>query len=478
MGKIPKLIHQVWIGPKEPPSILMNSFVKMYDAIQITDPNIIRDMDKWYYILWTEELIDKYIDMINRNKYDRNIPYCGKCDIVRYEILLKYGGIFFDADCLALKRVTDDMLSYSLISVFENERKNKYIAVGIIGVIPENPVIRKCVSIIRKTNKTNPAWKYLGPELFTRMYNLNHHLLESSKIYPSYYFLPQWLKSHQSQIIDIFAKPEYIEYIYGNHYWGTTKDDYSSGTMTNFFFKYYPKISVVLPFYNDDLKILEETLDSIISQTIPYYIEVIIVDDGSSEDIYNNLQELVRIYNTKDMYIQFNLHRLDSNRGLPSALNYGINKASSNLIARIDSDDIMMPDRLLEQYNFFKENSEVDVLGTSIEIFRDRDRITTGIKCHPRIIDKVYIKRNKVLWFLNHPSVMFKKDVVLKCGGYNENHSDFPEDFDLWLRILKNNYKIYNLDKVLTRYRRKEKNKSDNLGHRFKNDMLRMIKNL
>ena len=68
--------------------------------------------------------------------------------------------------------------------------------------------------------------------------------------------------------------------------------------------------------------------------------------------------------------------------------------------------------------------------------------------------------------------------MILKCGGYNENHADFPEDFDLWLRVLKNGYKINNLDKVLTRYRRKEKNKSNNLGNRFKNDMLRMIKNL
>lgn len=476
---IPKLIHQIWVGPKKSPDILLNSFVKIYNAIKIDNPNHKRDNNKWYYILWTEELLNKYITMININIYNRTDKYNGKADIARYEILFRYGGVFFDADCLALKKVTEEMLNYNLFSVYENEKKNDLIALGgVVGVTRENPVILKCISIIKRKNKIDPCWKYLGPGLFTRMYNLNKHLLKSSKIYPSYFFLPEWLKAYQSFIPDIFNKPEYIENIYGNHYWGTTKQDYSNNTMNDFFHKYYPKISIVLPFFNDNIDIFKKTLDSIVNQIFPYFIECNIINDGSNKDITINLTKLINLYNTKDMYIHFNLYNLDNNIGLPGALNYGINKSSSNLIARIDSDDIMMPNRLLIQYNFFKENKDATVVGSGVEIFRHNDNSIISIKKHPKSITKVYIKRNKVLWFLNHPSVMFKKQDILNCGSYNENLSDFPEDFDLWIRVLKNNYKIYNIDEVLTRYGRKETNKSDNLGNRYKNDMLRMLRNL
>ena len=78
-------------------------------------------------------------------------------------------------------------------------------------------------------------------------------------------------------------------------------------------------------------------------------------------------------------------------------------------------------------------------------------------KIHPEIINSRYVKSKKSLWFLNHPTVMFKKDIILECGNYKDYKADIPEDFDLWIRVLKKGFKISNLNQILLKYRRTKK---------------------
>lgn len=199
-------------------------------------------------------------------------------------------------------------------------------------------------------------------------------------------------------------------------------------------------ISILIPIYNTPIKYLQECFDSIDQQTFKEY-EVIIVNDGSCEEITNYLNQII-----KQKYKVF--HK--ENGGISKALNYGLEKCTYNTIARMDGDDIMHPNRLEVQYNYFNNNN-VDILGSQMELFGSQNGITNH---------NLEIPRNIILssdWFINHPTVMFKKDVILRLGGYN---SDFDglEDLELWTKALYYNYTIKNLPDILVRHRRHEEN--------------------
>ena len=92
MSKIPKIIHQIWLGPNIRPDIWMNSW-KIDYCKQYPD---------WEYKLWTEKEINEF-GLKNKAQYEFEKFYNGKSDIARYEILNKYGGLFIDADSLWIK---------------------------------------------------------------------------------------------------------------------------------------------------------------------------------------------------------------------------------------------------------------------------------------------------------------------------------------------------------------------------------------
>ena len=96
--------------------------------------------------------------------------------------------------------------------------------------------------------------------------------------------------------------------------------------------------------------------------------------------------------------------------GLSYALNYGINKCEYNLIARMDSDDIMMDNRLDEQYKHFKNNPDA-VLGTGIQMFdHDTGKVREN-KIHPEIINSRYVKSKKVVMVSQPPKLLCLKKI-------------------------------------------------------------------
>ena len=173
------------------PSILMKSFIKIHNA-KILDNinNYPENSDEWYYICWNDNMI-KDISLKNISKYEKCKSYSGKSDIARYEILYRYGGMYFDSDCICLKKISDDMLKDDFFSVYENEKRRPGLkANGIIGTCKKNDIMEGCINSISTKKKLEPACKYLGPHLMTEMISKSKCLYN---IYPSYMFLPVWL---------------------------------------------------------------------------------------------------------------------------------------------------------------------------------------------------------------------------------------------------------------------------------------------
>ena len=205
-----------------------------------------------------------------------------------------------------------------------------------------------------------------------------------------------------------------------------------------------PEVSVVMSCYNEERHV-SNAIHSIIDQSFSNF-EFIIINDGSTDNTKHIIEELALTDN------RITLIDNSSNIGLSAALNKGIRISKSPLIARMDADDIAYKDRLKKQFLFMKNNPDVDILGTGVEI-ETRDGPGKTRFCpeyHSEIIRRVF---RKPLVF--HPTVMIKKAVYEKCGYYNEA-LNWAEDADLWYRIY-DQVRFHNLQEALLIYRVKEK---------------------
>ena len=201
-------------------------------------------------------------------------------------------------------------------------------------------------------------------------------------------------------------------------------------------------ISVVIPNYNTNFVFFKECIDSILQQTFQNY-EIIIIDNGSEE---KNIEMYKNYINKFDKDIKFiHCERQINKKNLSIAVNNGIKISKYNIIARMDADDIMMPQRLEKQYNYFI-NNKVDILGGQLQYLHN-NQVTN----HPTIITKEMPINS--IWFINHPTVMFNKEKILEIGGYREEPEFIAEDYELWTRSLKNNLNIYNMKDILIKYR-------------------------
>lgn len=197
------------------------------------------------------------------------------------------------------------------------------------------------------------------------------------------------------------------------------------------------KFSVLIPVYkNDKPEQLVECFNSIREQTVQAD-EVLVLIDGPVDDNLRNV-----INNSS-----FNAHYFEKNRGLPYVLNDGIKLASHELIFRMDADDIAVADRFEKQIEYFNINQDTALLGGQIQEFLDSIEYLQGIRSVP--LDQFSIaKFAKWRNPFNHPTVAFRKNIVEGLGGYNTKATYF-EDYDLWVRMIAQNYKVANLPDIL-----------------------------
>lgn len=202
-----------------------------------------------------------------------------------------------------------------------------------------------------------------------------------------------------------------------------------------------PQVTVLMPVYNG-ARYLREAIESILNQTYEDF-EFLIINDGSTD----NSLSILNSYAKLDGRIRV-VSR--PNKGLIATLNEGISLAKGVYIARQDSDDVSMVERLSVQVDFLNANSSVGLVGTNYHTINENSRhlSTTDVFTLPDDIKFAQVFSNQ----FGHGAVMFRKEILNLSGNYNIDF-EHSEDFDLWTRVLRIS-KGANLKQPLYEWRR------------------------
>ncbi|MCK5218360.1 glycosyltransferase [bacterium] len=202
-----------------------------------------------------------------------------------------------------------------------------------------------------------------------------------------------------------------------------------------------PKVSVVLPVYNAELY-LKDSITSILNQTFRDF-ELLLIDDASQDGSF----QIMEYFAKQDSRIV--LVKNDTNLGLTQTLNKMIKMAKAKYIARMDNDDISLPDRLEKQYTFMEEHPEVGVSGGTMEI----------IDAHGKALGKreywesdENIRKNIFKYSpFSHPLIIMRKTVLNKAGLYDKVFCP-SDDYEIYFRIGMYS-QLRNIPDVLLKYR-------------------------
>ena len=211
-----------------------------------------------------------------------------------------------------------------------------------------------------------------------------------------------------------------------------------------------PTVSVVMTVYNTE-RYLPEAVESILQQSYADF-EFVIVDDGSTD----GCPEILREYADADPRVRFVAR---PHRGIVPAANEGIGMALGRYVARMDSDDIALRDRLAAQVAYLDAHPECVLLGSRVMVVDPYGSpvAASGHKLTHEEIDAGLLTGGGG-WALVHPSTMMRADALRAVGGYH-GQINMSEDHDLFLRLAERG-KVANLPEVLLRYRRHYKSTS------------------
>jgi mannosyltransferase OCH1-like enzyme len=207
---IPKIIHQVWIGPHPAPKKWMKTFQEDY----------LKENPDWDYILWDETKI-KTLKMVNQELYDQETDLPGKVDILRYEILYQFGGVYIDADCRWInhKSLNELLPKVSKKGLFSCREDHRLIGNSVIGSVPGNPIIAFVMNTIsdhyhelRITNQWE-SWIATGPVIFTECIKQL-----GTTIFPSHLFYPlSWHYDQRAALPEDYPDSFTIHYGYSTN---------------------------------------------------------------------------------------------------------------------------------------------------------------------------------------------------------------------------------------------------------------------
>jgi len=230
-----------------------------------------------------------------------------------------------------------------------------------------------------------------------------------------------------------------------------------------------PMISVVMPVYNAQ-KYLDEAIQSILSQTYQDF-EFIIINDGSKD---KSLQIIEKYQNKDERIILISRE----NRGLVASLNEGIERAKGKYIARMDADDISLPQRFEKQIELM-EKENLDICGAHFFIINESNKYLSArvVSCKTDF-NKIILTRSVPF---PHGTVMFRKSFYKKHHlAYGDTLYNKAEDYALWINFAKHNAGISNVDEFLFKYRHLENSLSKqniNYQHALKLSKIYIRKN-
>ena len=192
--------------------------------------------------------------------------------------------------------------------------------------------------------------------------------------------------------------------------------------------------------YNE-VDYLENSIESVLNQTCKEF-DFLVVNSGSSPACAVLLEK----YKKKDSRIKIIASSLNN---LASALNAGLAACSGQYVMRQDADDVSLPDRMQKQMDFI-ERLKLDIIGTFGYLMNEKGSILKVDKrpcTHEEIAKRLFVA-NCIL----HPTVMFKKESILRIGGYNVQY-EFSQDYELYLRGLRAGLKYGCLPEPLVKIR-------------------------
>lgn len=190
-----------------------------------------------------------------------------------------------------------------------------------------------------------------------------------------------------------------------------------------------PLISVIIPCFNSE-KYIEDTLKSVLNQSYQNF-EIIVVDDESTDNSYQIVKQMAlndnRIKNYKITH-----------SGRPSVpRNFGIEKAAGSLIAFLDSDDLWTKEKLKYQLKYLENNPDISFVYSMSITFGDVNLFSERYELFPLPFRAARIKEDLILIGNTIPlsSVLIRKEVLEKAGGFDEDPEQKLEDYDMWLKL-------------------------------------------
>lgn len=204
-----------------------------------------------------------------------------------------------------------------------------------------------------------------------------------------------------------------------------------------------PTISVIMGVYNSQSPdMLKSAIQSILNQTFSDFEFIICNDCSTSSFIAPLLNEMA----SKDSRIV--LISNETNSGLAATLNHCLSVSKGKYIARMDDDDISLPDRLKKEVEFLDNNPEYDLVGCNM-LLEDGNKIW-GKRIKPENPPKEGLYQGCVY---SHPTIMFTRKMIEKVQGYSTGkHITRAEDYDLYCKMHENGMKGYNIQEYLYLY--------------------------
>jgi glycosyltransferase involved in cell wall biosynthesis len=190
-------------------------------------------------------------------------------------------------------------------------------------------------------------------------------------------------------------------------------------------------------------RFLDEAVESLLGQTFGDF-ELVIIDDASTDDT----PAMLRRFQAADARVRW--ERNEKNRRLGPSLNRGLRLCRAPLVARADADDVFYPPRLERQVSFMDAHPEIGVVSAVEEIMDERGRF---LRYKPALTEDDEIRFFHMFTHaMSHTVVMYRRELVMRVGGYDESFATGPEDYDLYARLFHVT-RFGNLPEALVRYR-------------------------
>jgi glycosyltransferase involved in cell wall biosynthesis len=416
---IPKIVHYCWLtkGDGKPMPPLVETCVASWR----------KRCPGWDIKLWNEDNFD-----LSANDFAREAYEAGKmafaADYIRMYLLYHQGGVWLDTD-VELLRPLDALLGNPAFTGIENvyAAAAGHVGLGaaVLGAEAGNPWVKAILDYYA-------GLRFVNPDGSLYMYTINAvHGIVTERLYglkDCNGFRSLHADTHDYGDVTVYGK----EVFYPHSAAQITPESVSIHRCVA---SWLPAVSVVMPAYNAE-DTIAEAIESVLAQTFEKF-ELIIVDDGSTD----GTRDVVSSFRDRRVVLVENAH------DFIGSLNLGMRRATGKYIARMDADDVMLPERLDVQLRYMDAHPEADLLAAGMQLFGVHS-YAVAPAARTVTLDEMLTGNQ-----LAHPTVMLRRDSLKALTELYRREFPHNEDYDLWLRMLEAGLTLRTIPDILLRYR-------------------------